>query len=258
MELKKSLGQNFLTDIQTAEDMVKGLDLKENDYVVEIGPGQGFVTEVLVEELEKVNGGAILVELDSRFIKNLNEEFGKKDFVEVVEANILDWLPNFKKERFKIIGSIPYNITSPILHKIVKHESSIDTCVLLIQKEVAEKIVDLAPKGSYLSNFIQTFFDVEILKIVSKENFKPQPRVDSSILKMTRKEKTLIQKEEAHKFEGFLHKGFSKPRKMLNKVFSIETLKLTGIDEKLRPQHLAIEQWINLYRNLVTTSLKSK
>ncbi|MFC1756227.1 16S rRNA (adenine(1518)-N(6)/adenine(1519)-N(6))-dimethyltransferase RsmA [Patescibacteria group bacterium] len=247
--LKKSLGQNFLTDKSVVESMVYALDLQKDDYVVEIGGGSGFVTDILLEELKSVDAKAAILELDERFSKELEEKYEGEEIIEVINVNVLDWLPAFlEKDTFKVIGSIPYYITSPIIHKIVKHRNEITDAVLLIQKEVAEKITYKCPDASYLSTFIQTFYDVDILEIVPSHLFKPEPKVDSAILKMNKIDNPLIKKSEVGKYEGFLHKGFSSPRKMLNKPFSEELLKKASIDGSLRPQNLEIAKWIELFK----------
>lgn len=249
-KLKKPLGQNFLIESSVSKKMVKELGIKKGDFVVEIGAGMGALTQVLAEKIEKEKANAKILEIDKRFVKDLNKEFSKNKRVQIVEADVLDWMPKFKsKSKFKVIGSLPYYITSPILHAIVRHKKQVITAVILIQKEVAEKISQKAPDASYLSTYLQTFYEVEVVEIVPRDHFYPEPKVDGAIIKMTLKKDTQIQKDELIKYESYLHKGFSKPRKMMNKAVPKETLKLAGIDEKLRPQHLNVEQWIDLYRN---------
>ena len=121
--------------------------------------------------------------------------------------------------------------------------------VILIQKEVAEKIEKECPDASYLSTYLQTFYKVKIVKKVSKALFVPAPKVDGAVVKMTKLDKLPVSKKEAPDYEEFLHNGFSKPRKMLNKVFSKKTLADKGIDEKLRPQHIEVEKWVDLFKS---------
>ena len=249
-KLKKALGQNFLKESSVSKKMVKELDISKDDYVVEIGAGMGALTEVLADKVKKKKAKANIIEIDKKFFKDLKTKFAKNKSVRIVRADILDWMPRFNpKKKFKVIGSLPYYITSPILHSIVRHKKQAVIAVILIQKEVAEKISQKAPDASYLSTYLQTFYKVEIVDIVPKDHFYPEPKVDGAIIKMTLRKDIQIQKDEIIKYESYLHKGFSKPRKMMNKVVPKETLKLAGIDEKLRPQHLTIEQWIDLYRN---------
>jgi 16S rRNA (adenine1518-N6/adenine1519-N6)-dimethyltransferase len=249
-KLKKELGQNFLTSQGVIKKMVDSLEIKEGDLVVEIGAGMGAVTDVIAKKVKDAKAEAIILEIDKRFVKDLEERYKNNSRIKVVEGDVLRWLVTYRaRKNFKVIGSLPYYITSPILHSIVRHINNISLAVILIQKEVAEKIAKKCPDASYLSTYLQTFYKVEIVKNVPKENFSPIPKVDGSVVKMTKLDKLPVSKKEAPDYEEFLHNGFSKPRKMLNKVFSKETLNSKGIDEKLRPQHIKVEEWVDLFKS---------
>jgi 16S rRNA (adenine1518-N6/adenine1519-N6)-dimethyltransferase len=253
--MKKQLGQNFLTSTKVAKKMVAALKLRKNDYLVEIGAGMGAVTREIVDEVKRRKIKVTVLEIDKRFVKDLKDEFSHYKYVEIVRGDVLQWLPALKTRKpFKVIGSLPYYITSPILHALVRHKGNVRTAVLLIQKEVAKKIAADAPKASYLSAYLQTFFDIEILEIVPRELFKPQPKVDGAVVKLTKRKKIAIRKKEILDYEEFLHKGFSKPRKMLNKVFSKKFLQKLKTDDKLRPQHIDTQKWIELYLKAKTNS----
>ena len=124
-----------------------------------------------------------------------------------------------------------------------------ERAVFLIQKEVAEKVCSKVPDASYISTFIQTFYDAELLFNVPKTEFTPAPKVDGAVIKLTR---TSIEMDRGiiERYEGFLHRAFSHPRKMLNKPFSKEELARGGIDPKLRPQNLSPEEWLEFYKVL--------
>jgi len=249
-KLKKELGQNFLVEPSIAKKMVEALDIQKGDLVVEIGAGMGALTDVLVKKLIGVKAEAKILEIDRRFVKDLEAKYKKKSKIKVIQGDVLRWLPAYKtRKNFKVIGSLPYYITSPILHSIVRHKNNISVAVILIQKEVAEKIAKKCPDASYLSTYLQTFYKVEIVKKVPKDLFIPTPKVDGTVVKMTKLDKSPVSKKEALDYEEFLHNGFSKPRKMLNKVFSKKTLKDKGIDEKLRPQHIKVEEWVDLFKS---------
>ena len=125
-----------------------------------------------------------------------------------------------------------------------------------MQKEVGRKISAKAPKASYLSTYLQTFYKIKVMEIVPRSFFEPIPKVDGAIIKMTKLKNSPIEEKELMDYEEFLHKGFAKPRKMLNKVFSKKMLKELGIDEKLRPQHIEVKNWVNLYRKAESNFLK--
>ena len=160
-------------------------------------------------------------------------------------GNILRQKEIFNLPKYKIIGAIPYNITSPILHLIIEQNNLAEKVVLVIQKEVAEKITD-AKKDSYLSNYIKYFFDINYEFTISRNDFFPAPKVDSAVITLIKK--TNINEIDKDKFSSFLHKVFRSPRKKINKVFSREILASCEIDENLRPENLNPEQIIKLYK----------
>ncbi|MFC1722202.1 16S rRNA (adenine(1518)-N(6)/adenine(1519)-N(6))-dimethyltransferase RsmA [Patescibacteria group bacterium] len=246
---KKELGQNFLLNFDIAHAMVDALDLVKDDTVVEIGAGLGALTQTLSDKTIGTNIIIHAVEIDARFTEKLNTMFLENLNLNVVKSDILRWLPKFTPQgTYKILGSLPYYITSPILHSIVRHKVQPETCVLLLQKEVAQKISNKAPKASYFSTYLQTFYDAKIIEIVQRNHFNPIPKVDGAVLKLQKKTNQEISFSERLDYEEFLHHGFSKPRKMLNKIFSKDFLMSLKTDDKLRPQHISIEKWVELFR----------
>jgi 16S rRNA (adenine1518-N6/adenine1519-N6)-dimethyltransferase len=250
---KKELGQNFLSDQPAIKQMVHALDIKDNETIIEIGPGLGVVTQEILNSMEKAPSSKLIcIEYDSRLIPQLKAKFGKYPQFSVVNESILDWLPKLRRTddilgTIKIIGSLPYYITSPIFHETIRLKTMPQKCVFLIQKEVAQKIYAQVPDASYLSTFVQTFYEVEWIKTVDKKMFYPVPQVDGGIISLTLKKEQKIEDKLKQKYEGFLHRGFSSPRKMLNKVFPKEFLENTHIDPNLRPQNLTPETWVNMF-----------
>lgn len=243
----KSLGQNFLMDKILVRKMVEALNVVPQDIIIEIGPGLGILTHDLVEHYRDITVHA--VEIDKRFVDKLSTVYIDNMDVNIVESNILDWLPRFKPERsFKILGSLPYYITSPIVHTIIKMEEKADVCVLLVQKEVAEKIAAVSPDSSYLSSFVQTFYNVEYLFTVGREKFEPAPNVDGGIVKLSLRKDAPLSKEDLKHYEGFLHKAYKNPRKMLNKAFKKEELSVMGVEGNLRPQNINADQWVAAFK----------
>ena len=244
----KGLGQNFIIESGVASNMVNALGMEKNDLVVEIGAGLGALTKILVKEAKKKKTKVQAIEIDERYVKELKKRFSMQKNLTVFKADVLSWLPRFRPgKEFKVIGSLPYYITSPILHAVARHKGNISICVLLMQKEVGRKISAKAPKASYLSVYLQTFYKIKVLEIIPRSFFEPIPKVDGVIVRMTKIKNPPIAENELMNYEEFLHKAFSKPRKMLNKVFSKKMLKELGIDEKLRPQHIEVKNWIKLY-----------
>jgi 16S rRNA (adenine1518-N6/adenine1519-N6)-dimethyltransferase len=238
----KSLGQNFLKDPTLVSKVISYLDLHDHETVIEIGPGLGVFTK----ELAKHNVNVIAVEVDIRLVQELEKDFSENSRVEIVNENILHFLPAYVLDGFKVFGSLPYNIASPVLHAVVKMEVRPENCVFIIQKEVAQKVVSKSPDNNYLSVFVQTFFEAMYLGSIPREKFRPVPKVDGGIIRLRRKE-TDLSLEKTEQYEKFLHKGFKFPRKMINKVFSKEELKLCGVSPNLRAENLSVEKWLEMF-----------
>lgn len=248
---KKEMGQNFLKDQDTIERLVSVSEPKKTDNYLEIGPGEGVVTRSLAPRVKSVAA----VELDQELIPNLEKLTVSFNNIDIVNGDILEILCNDESIRSsrinKILGSIPYQITSPLLHSLAKLTvtSSIESATLLIQKEVAQKITAKVPNASYLSNFVQTYFNVEYIQTVSKEHFYPIPKVDGAIVFLQPvglDEKTSV--VEPEKWSTFLHKAFEHPRKMLRKMFDEKILEEAGINPIQRPQEVNLENWTKLYK----------
>ncbi len=247
----KSLGQNFLEDKAVAKDMVVALEISTNDLVIEIGPGLGAVTEVLVAAMKKTKYELYAVELDERFANKLRDTYRLNPNVHIINEDVLKYLPSLGSlENVKIIGSLPYYITSPIIHSIIKMEKQPEKAILLVQKEVAQKIVAFAPDASYISTFVQTFYWVNYVRTVPQDKFNPVPEVDGAVISLSKKESNLgqLNQKMIDKYEGFLHKAFKNPRKMLNKAFKKEELELANIKGNLRPQVVSVDEWSHAFK----------
>lgn len=250
---KKSLGQNFLLNQEIAQEMVGELQVESNDIVLEVGPGNGMITKFLLEEVNKTNSKLLAVEIDIDLIPILQSKFGKEKNLTIINANIINFLEdelpnyNFKNDqKIKFIGSLPYGITSPLLHKIIKLNNQPQTCVFLIQKEVAQKISAKPPKSNYLSVFVQTFYETKIINYVNKNLFYPIPKVDGAIIKLNKKKQELA-KNDIDLYENFVHHAFSHPRKMLNKIFTPLDIKDFKLDPTKRAHDYGWEQFKNAF-----------
>ena len=246
---KKSLGQNFLIDPSIAKLMADSLAIQMDDEIIEIGSGTGVVTKPLAEICQQQKARLTAVEFDVDLIPILKSTITQTDNIKIVNANILNFLDDFKVGQntgFKLIGSLPYNITSPLLHRLIKLEPMPDICVFLIQKEVGQKICEVAPDSNYLSVFVQTFYEPKILRFVDKNLFDPIPQVDGAILKLERKP-TIMDLSEISRYEKFLHHAFSHPRKMLNKVFNKEELEKYRLEGTNRAQTYGWQEYLQAF-----------
>jgi len=249
----KALGQNFLMNNKVTQKLAETANLSQKDLVVEIGAGLGALTKELAQKAGKV----IALELDPRFIPYLQSELADYPNVELINIDCLKFdfgrlfnlrglSLNLGGLNVKVIGSIPYQITSPLLHRLLTLESKPDLIVFLIQKEVAEKLTAQAPDGTYLSNWLRFVGLAEIVENrIKPSSFWPQPKVESAIIKIIPNKK--VSADKARRFSDFLHKAFSKPRKMLSAVFDRGLLEKAGIDPRHRPQEVGFENWLRLF-----------
>ncbi|MEX1061590.1 MAG: 16S rRNA (adenine(1518)-N(6)/adenine(1519)-N(6))-dimethyltransferase RsmA [Patescibacteria group bacterium] len=239
---KKSWGQNFLVDQQIAEDFAEAAQVNKADAVLEVGAGLGAVTAPLARKAQKV----IAVELDRELIPTLKENLQEFRNVEVVNDDILKIdLAGLNLNNFKLVGAIPYQITSPLIHKIMHSSTRPQSITFIMQREVAEKIVAQPPKATYLSNFVANFGEAKIKKIIKPGAFNPPPAVDSAILHITLFKEPRI--KDTYQLEKILHRGFLQPRKMIHHRFPAEDLQQTQISPTLRPANLGKEDWQKLY-----------
>lgn len=244
---KKSLGQNFLINPRIVEKIIETADLTGNETVIEVGPGFGILTEELLKRAKKV----IAIEKDTRLFEFLREKFryqidsGK---LELIHADALKIPP--PKEPYVWIANIPYSITSPLLDHFIREnpENLPQRAILLVQKEVAQKLCAKPPRMNVLALHIQTFGNPEIIADISHANFKPAPKVDSAIIKIefpkTPKIPELKTKSDYAEYFALIHKAFSYKRKMLRRTLPPELLKKAGITETRRPETLSIQEWI--------------
>jgi len=250
---KKRLGQNFLKDEQIITCLVAAAAPTARDIVLEPGAGTGAVTKEIAKQVKRVYA----VEFDRDLITELKQAVPEN--TETLNQDVLDLdFPTLQPPPTIIIGSIPYQITSPLIHKIIhwawgegadKRPPNLRAISLLIQKEVALKITAPPPKATYLSNLVSLLGKAEIIQTVPPEAFYPEPKVQSAILKITTGKIVDWQISTLIKFENFLHHGFRHPRKMLNKTFDNETLQACNAHPSQRPGNLTINQWLCLYRN---------
>ncbi len=246
---KKRFGQNFLVDQKVVANLVSAAELTKSDVVVEVGAGTG----VLTKELAKQAGKVIAFEIDRDLIPVLKKELQDFDNVKILNQDFLKFVIcnlEFGISDYKVIGSIPYQITSPLIHKLLTLDPRPSLVVLLIQKEVAEKITAQPPKATYLSNITELLGEVEIVRLVSKNAFRPVPTVDGAIIKLVPSAYSLVPKAEIDRFQQFLHRGFQHPRKMLRTKFDSEVLEEVGIDPTRRAQTLKFDDWVKLFNHL--------
>ncbi|MCG2691009.1 16S rRNA (adenine(1518)-N(6)/adenine(1519)-N(6))-dimethyltransferase RsmA [Candidatus Parcubacteria bacterium] len=250
----RARGQNFLVKEEIYDKMIAAADLNKDDVVLEIGPGLGFLTAELAKRVKKV----IAVEIDKRLAEILEARLmaqGVKN-VEVVNMDILKFsIFNFQfSNNFKVVANLPYNITSIFLRKFLSMEHKPEMMALMLQKEVAERIVAKPPKMSLLAVSVQFYAEPEIIEIVPANNFWPKPKVDSAIIKLKVHSRREVDEKN---FFRLVKIGFSAKRKMLKNNLAAgyhisqdeaeEKIKQAGFNPKIRAQELSVEEWTKLF-----------
>lgn len=261
MKAKKSLGQHFLKSEKALSQIIEAGNIHAEDIVLEIGPGQGVLTERLLNVAEKV----IAIEKDRELIPFLQEKFsdqiqaGKLD---LVEADILRFDPEvlrFYKKPYKLIANIPYYITGAIVEQFLSSSHQPEHMVLLVQKEVAERIVAKDGKESVLSIAVKVYGTPRIIAKVPAGAFTPAPKVDSAILAIDHISRTFFTDINEMHFFKVLKFIFGKKRKQIGGSLSDflkdtkkaqDILSEVAIDPKTRPENLPKQAWHNICRAL--------
>jgi 16S rRNA (adenine1518-N6/adenine1519-N6)-dimethyltransferase len=261
----RSKGQNFLVNENIYDDIVKAAEIEVDDTVLEIGPGLGFLTLKLAKRAKRV----IAVELDDKLANYLQTGIDAKGIanVEIVNEDILRFNLNTHlapTEKYKIVANLPYNITSIFLRLFLSSLRPPESLVLMLQKEVAERIVAAPPEMSLLALSVQYYADAKIVREVKAGNFWPEPKVDSAVIKMTvKKRPEILGNEQSIKDKLFFRLakvGFSAKRKMLKnnlagglkidqKIIN-EILIKNKFNPQLRAEDLSLDNWQKLFAAL--------
>lgn len=249
---KKSLGQNFLNSDGALSAIILAGKVKKGDVVLEIGPGKGSLTK----ELLKTGAKVVAVEKDDRLIPILEELFareiksGKFTLIhkDILEVNLEEY--SLKVGGYKLIANIPYYITGEITRKFLSGNFQPSLIVILVQKEVAERIVVKDGKESILSISIKAYGEPKYIQTVKAGSFFPPPKVDSAILLIDNISKNNFKKVNEQKFFEIMKAGFAHKRKTISsnlKTFvTKEKLAELGINEKERAERLSMKQWLEI------------
>lgn len=254
----KSLGQNFLINESILDEIVESADMSDDDVVLEIGTGIGTLTSKLCERAKKV----IAVEIDKNLLPILQETLSDFDNITIINKDILkidinEELTNLGiNQKIKVVANLPYYITTPIIMKILEEKVNVDCMVLMLQKEVANRINATTSTKDYgsLSIAVQYYCDTDIVCKVPKNSFIPEPNVDSLVIKLSVNEKRKVDIEDEDLFFKIVRGSFSKRRKtILNSLAGYENLvdkekiekilEKANIDTKRRGETLSIYEF---------------
>ena len=230
-DYKKSLGQNFLKDNNVIEKIVSAINYEDNNLVIEIGPGSGAMTKELLKRVDF----AILYEIDTRLEKILFKELSdyvnyELIFDDFLKRNLGNDLSKYNYDNLYIVANLPYYITTPIINKIVSDKIPVKEMVIMIQKEVADRLSSKPGSRDYgqITVFLNYFFEIEKVLTVSKNCFVPKPKVDSAVIKMKRREQKELVKDEEF-FEKIVKDSFRFKRKTIKNNLSNYDLKKIDI-----------------------------
>lgn len=258
---KKRFSQNFLVNLGAARRIVEALNLSGSEIVLEIGAGQGVLTQFLAEKAKKVYA----VELDRGLVELLTKKFAQAENVQIISADILkvrleDYvsIPN----KIKIVGNLPYQITSPVLDWIVNQREFIELAVVTVQKEVAQRIC--AKPGtrewSPLSIFCRVYFRPKVLLTLSAGSFFPAPKVQSAVVRLLISDELVLKPEDQKVFFNLIQRIFSARRKTLLKTLSHKeglprnetekVLERVGLNSQTRGETLTILELLRLAEGL--------
>ena len=261
----KRLGQNFLISQKVLRRIIQTAELSKKDIVLEIGPGLGALTQELAQRAKKV----IAVEKDKRMVEILKNTLKDHQNIEIIHGDMLDIIRDSPSDTvldsrtvseglsLKIVANIPYYLTSPLIRLFLELKTPPQEMVLLIQKEVAQRICAKPPKMSLLAIAVQFYSQPKIISYVSKKSFWPQPKVDSAIIKIGQIKKPKNINQE--KFFRIVKAGFASPRKQLANNLSQKlnlaqreikkALTQCHLDIQVRAENLSVEDWLELFHH---------
>lgn len=259
-KFSKALGQNFLIDGNLIENIIDYSDITEDDYVIEIGPGFGTLTERLVDRCKFLYS----IEIDSRLMDVLKYTVGDRDNFQIINEDVLKVdlnELNHGDKKFKVVANLPYYITTPIIEYLFNYRDIIESITVMVQKEVANRMVAEVGSKDYasLSLFVKQNSDAKIILNAPKTVFMPQPKVDSAVVNM--KLKKLDEDIDQELLRQLVRSGFSKRRKTIVNSFTsgfvnVDKEKLKsilqelGLKENLRAENLSLEDYKNIVKKL--------
>ncbi len=251
MILKKPrLSQHFLVNRGLCQRIVDLAELSPADRVVEIGPGRGALTELLLDRA----GEVWVIEVDAALVRHLHGRFGDRPALHLVNGDALRYPFEQMAAPFKVVANLPYAVASPILIRLLEARRSIPRMVLMFQREVAERLIATPGTRRYgvLSIIAQLYAEITLRTIVAPGSFRPRPKVESAVVTVVPRPQPLIPIRDDAAFIRLVHHGFAHRRKTLfNNLKYIpltteqcqDLLREAGIDPQRRPETLSIEEW---------------
>lgn len=253
---KKKFGQHFLNSFAVLDSVSKAADISNEDILLEIGPGLGVLTDYIIDNAKVLH----CVEIDKDLIKILQDKYSDKKNLKIHESDILNFdinnVINTSANKIKIIGNLPYNISTPILFWCVKNYELINSMVFMMQYEVVNRIVAKPNSKAYgkLGVILNFWFSPEFVCEVPPESFDPPPKVNSAVVKLIPKEVSLGDKKLFNIFDNVVSKAFEQRRKTisnsLKNIISKEDLLKININPQLRAENLSLDEFKSIAKFL--------
>ncbi len=254
------LSQNFIKSPDLVKQLISASSLDSSDLVVEIGPGRGVITQILLQSVSEV----VCVEKDKNLYTFLMNKFVNQPNLKIINQNFLTW--SLPKSPYKIFSNIPFSITAEIIDKILKSQNKPSEIYLIIQLEAAEKYLSSDSFNNQDAILMSPFYHIEILGDIDRTAFTPKPQVNIVFTKLVLKEKPLINFEDYQQFRDFVIYGFNQWKanifEIYKKIFSYEQFKKINHQLKintLKPSQLSVNQWLdlfNIYQKFVSLQKK--
>lgn len=251
---RKRFGQHFLENEAILQAMVDSIRPKASDHLVEIGPGLGALTQLLVHEVGRLDA----IEIDRDLVKILKERFDQFANFHLHSQDVLHfpWADLPHEGGLRVVGNLPYNISTPLMFSLFHHLDLITDMYFLLQREVAERIASKPSSKRYgrLSVMSQYYCDADVLFPVAAEDFNPKPKVESAFIRLTPKPLSALSVVDQELMQKVVTEAFCHRRKTLSNslqaLISISELESLGINPKLRAENLSVEDYISISNHL--------
>lgn len=244
---KKKFGQNFLKDAAIIHSIIQSINPLPNDLLIEIGPGLGALTKPLLEKTNRL----LAIELDRDIVSWMKNEYSKKN-ITIFNEDVLNFNFNQFDQKIRIVGNLPYNISTPILFKCIDNILNIKDLHFMLQKEVVDRMVAIpsSPEYGRLSVMLQYYFAMEHLVDVPKESFEPEPKVESSFVRLIPYEQYPFIVNNIEQFARIVKEAFSQRRKTirntLKSFISENDFEKIGINPQLRAENLSVSDFVKI------------
>lgn len=254
---KRALGQNFLVDRNIAREIVRHAEISPGDAVLEIGPGKGILTEFLLKNADPLTA----IEIDGKLCPGLKKQFGTEKNFQLINADATKFDYSKIGPRFKVVSNLPYCAATHILKRLIDYRSRIIDMTVMLQKEVVDRLTARPGQKEYgsLSIFLQFHCDVERVMEIPKTVFSPQPKIDSSLIKLKPLQEPRVRVENEKTFFKVVHAAFFHKRKMLKNNLQVwenqfyqenDSVRMAGIDLERRGETLSLQDFAVLSNHI--------